>query len=234
MKPIWKQGLKDAFHAPPAQRKREFIQTLDQGQISVRAFAVQQAAYIRKWNWGVSAAVFILSLAAAEWVSMDMLWGISALAPLLALTVVSECGRSEFYQMAELEMATQFSLRSVLLVRLVVLGVENLVILGLLAPVVLWKSCLHPLQAGVYILTPFLLTAGIGLYLMRRFRQQEAVYVCAGAAVLVSFSVFFFQSVYPQIYREGYLAWWLAVMLLSAGAVVRQYQKIVYGMEEFV
>ena len=93
MKPIWKQGLKDAFHAPPAQRKREFIQTLDQGQISVRAFAVQQAAYIRKWNWGVSAAVFILSLAAAEWVSMDMLWGISALAPLLALTVVSECGR---------------------------------------------------------------------------------------------------------------------------------------------
>ena len=234
MKQLWKESLKDVLQAPPPVRKQEFLQKLDPGQMSVCAFAVRQAAYIRKWSWCVSAAVFFISLASAAWFSVDMLWGISALAPLLALTVVSECGRSEFYKMAELEMVTRFSLRSVLLARLGMLGVENLVILGLLVPVGLWRNRLHPLQAGVYILTPFFLTIGTGLYLMRRFRQQEAVYVCAGAAVCISFSVFLFRSFYPQIYAEGYLVWWMAGMLLSGSAAVRQCQKILYRMEGVV
>lgn len=232
MRQILQENLKHTFEAPPPKRKREFLRRIALPQMSLYEFMLSQVGYIRKWIWGVSAMVFVLSLLGSGIFSNDMLWIISALTPLLALTVVSECGRSESYEMAELEMATRFSLRSVVIARLGILGVENLVIFSLLIPIGIWKNVMNPLQIGVYILTPYLLTAFIGLCIVRKLRGREAIYLCAGATGLVSFFVFFTHHTFPQIYQAESLAWWVAVMLLLCMGSVKQTWQMINRMEE--
>lgn len=227
MKQSFKKDLLQAFEAPPPLHKKEFLQKLESPGISLASFILLQAGYIRKWVWSVSALVFMLSLTGSMLLSLDMLWVISALAPQLALTVLSESGRSENYGMAELELATRFSLRSVLFARSGILGIGNLALLLLLTPFGLRNNEAGPLQAGLYIITPFLLTSFIGLWIVRRFRKPETMYFCAGIAACVSIFVFLFHMTVPQICQKDHMIWWMIGMLLLCIGTIFQYCRII-------
>lgn len=228
----WKNELKQAFDAPSPLRKREFMRQLDCPRMRIREFLFTQIGYIRKWVWCVSAFTFIASVLSAAFLSDDILWIISALTPLLALTIISESGRSECYEMAELEMATRFSLKSVVLARLGILGVTNLMLLCLLVPIGLWNNVFSPVASGLYIITPYLLTTFFGLFIVRKFKGREAIYACAGVTVCISFSVLFSHSAVSHIYQENYLVWWAAGALALCIGTGKQYITIINRTEE--
>ena len=151
-----REELKRVFEPPKPQGKRAFLRALAQPRISILRFALTQLGYIRRWSWAVSVMIFAGSVAASVWSPSRLLGIVSAFAPLLALTVVTESGRSESYEMAELETATRFSLRSVLLARLGLLGLANLVMFFLLLPVVVLPALLPvPPVLPPTVLAPF-------------------------------------------------------------------------------
>ncbi|MDE5933086.1 MAG: hypothetical protein K2H40_11490 [Lachnospiraceae bacterium] len=228
----WKKELRRIFEPPEPMRKMEFIRELERPGIGLCGFIVIQVGYIRKWVWLASAFAFFSSLFGAAALSADMLWWISAWMPLLALTIVAESGRSESYGMAEMEMATRFSLKSILLARLGILGAENMLLLCLLLPIGLCNNLFRPMQAGLYMLTPFLLTAFLGLSVMRRFRGQEASYLCIGITIVISLVVIFVHDSMPQLYGEDYLLWWGAVAAALSIGTVKQYYQFINRMEE--
>ena len=234
MKKKWKKELKQAFEPPAPMRKKEFIKGLESPCIGFFKFMMIQTGYIRKWVWFVSAFTFFTALAGAVVLSADVLWWVSAWMPLLALTMVVESGRSESYAMAEMEMATRFSLKSVLMARMGILGAENLLLLCLLLPIGLCNNVLYPIQAGLYMLTPFLLTAFTGLSIMRRFRGREASYLCAGVAVCIGFSVIFLRNSMPRLYGEDYLLWWSAAAAALCIGTVKRYHQFIDRMEDFI
>ena len=221
MKQELKRELKFVFEAPEPLHKKDFLRTLEQPGISILAFVVSQAGYIRKWIWIISVIIFVLSAMGAVWLSADMVWVISAMMPLLALAIVCESGRSENYEMAELEMATRFSLRSVVLARLGILGMENLVILVLLLIGVRERG-LDMIWTGVCILLPYLMMTFAGLSIVRRFRGHEAVYVCTGAAVCISFLVIFLHEIILQVYQSDTHVWWIVWIVLFCIGTARQ------------
>lgn len=233
MRQTLKKELTLAFEAPPPLRKKEFLQQFKLPKISTAEFIISQIGYIRKWIWGVSALIFGIALTGSVILSADMLWAISAFTPLLALTILSESGRSESYEMAELEMATRFSLRSVLFARLGILGVENLTLLCLMMPFGSRNNALAPVQAGAYIITPFLLTTFIGLYVVRKYRGHEAMYICSGITACISLSVFFSHMTFPQIYQGNYLIWWIGVILMLCIGTAIQCKKIVTDVSKY-
>lgn len=228
----WKDELKQAFDAPKPVKKREFIRQLEFPKVPVHKFLFTQIAYIRKWVWCVSVGVFVVAVLGLAFLPDTVLWLISGLTPLLALTIISESGRSECYEMAELEMATRFSLRSVILARLGVLGVTNLLLLGLLLPIGLQSNTVNPLATGLYIITPFLLTTFTGLLIVRKFKGQEAMYACIGSAVGVSFSVFLSHSAIPVMYQEQWLVLWIVTALALCIGTGKQCIKIIKRTEE--
>lgn len=232
MKQMLKRELKRVFEAPEPLHKKEFLRTLEQQKISMPAFVLSQIGYIRRWIWIVSVLVYSISVMGAAWMAADTVWVISALMPLLALTVVSESGRSENYEMAELEMATRFSLRSVILARLGILGMENLVILSLLLPIGICRQGLSVFQAGVYILFPYLMMTFAGLSVVRKIRGREAVYICIGVAVCISFFVLVLHGSIPQLYQADSLVWWIAAILLLCIGTARQCVGILKGITE--
>ena len=181
-----KRALNRAYRAPVPAQKAAFLKRHRRRELGRWELVAVQAEYVRWWIWGVSLGLFGLIL----WMAFQMkgmgMWYASAFTPFLALLVVMENGRSRVYQMEELELACRMARQSVLLARMVVLGLFHLILLaGLTPPLAVWGA-LGMARTGVYLLTPYLLTAALGMELTRRIRGRECLLACGGAAVLVS------------------------------------------------
>lgn len=243
MRRKWKNELKKAFEAPPSLRKEEFLgklfsKTGDFGvsnpPMRLSEFILTQAGYICGWVWLVSVLVFFAALVGAVVLSQDMVWVVAALTPFLALVAVVESARSENYGMAELEMATRFSLKSVIMARLWILGAENLLVLCLLLPLGMKNNPMAPLQAGVYMVLPFLLTAYSGLAIVRRVRGRDGMCLCGAAAVCVSFGSYHVNQESAWFFGADALGWWIVCSILLAAGIIKQYADMLRQAQEGV
>lgn len=222
-----KKLLRECFAAPEPQKKEAFINSIRLPSASCLEFVYYQTAYIRKWIWGFSALVFAIALIGAGYMEKDMLWCISAFMPLLAMTIVTESGRSEFYGMAEFELSTRFSLKNVVLARLGILGLANVLLICLLLPLAYMNSSVSVLQTGIYMLCPYLLTVFLGLWASRKVHGRGTVYLCTGIAFGVSFGNALSYHTFLEFYGERNFIWWIAAfVMLSAGAVNQCFKTI--------
>lgn len=230
----WKEDLKLAFEAPCSTQKQEFLKNIDVPTMPIRDFLISQIRYIRTWVWCISSMIFIVSLFWGMFLPDTVLWLISGLVPLLALTIISESGRSELYKMAELEMTTRFSLRSVIFARLVIVGVMNLILLVVLILIGSRSTAVVLIATIFYIVTPFLLTSFIGLLVVRKIRGQEGMYACVGVSVGISMFLLLSHKVLSFIYQEQYLMVWGLVALVLFIGNGKQCIKLIKQTEEVV
>ena len=227
-----KNALKESFEAPAPTRKKEFLRSIQKPSINIFQFVGTQISYISKWVWGVSVLILTVALIGAEYLELDMLWCISAFMPLLALSVLTESGRSETYGMAEFELSTQFSLKSVVLARLGILGIANLALFGLLVPFAYMNNEASILQTGVYMACPYLLTTFGGLWAVRKVHGKEATYLCAGIAVAVSAGNLLGYQSFPTFYAGQGFIWWIAAFILFGIGTTNQCYQMVKQTEE--
>ena len=231
MKREMKQALREAFAAPPPQNKNRFLRSVTQPKIGFWEFVLAQAAYIGRQVWVLSFLVLLAALLGVRFLQRDLLWILTALMPYLAVTAVTEQVRSESCGMAELEVTTRFSLKSVLLARMTLVGLVHGLVLALL--MLLGRQELAVMaRVGVYLLVPYLLTTVSGLWLTRRLRSQEAVYGCLAIAVVVSVLPLVSRTFFLQLYQAIYFPWWLVMtvgLLLLNGL---EYQSNMKRMEE--
>lgn len=228
----WKIALREAFEAPPPRKKRPFAAALPRPRPRLYEFVFSQLGYIRKRAWCASALVFAVLLMRSVLFPAEAVWLFSALTPILALVTVTESGRSERFEMDELEQATRFSLRSVVLARLLILGTENFLFLLLLIPAALRHGRIGAFRAGLYLLTPFLLTSLLCLLIVRRIRGQESAYACAGAAIAVGVSAYLMHIGVPRAYGAESLPWWAAAALVFSFGAARQLYDFLNRSEE--
>lgn len=232
-----KNALKKSFEAPPPMKKEVFLRSVQTPSISLWEFVRSQVAYIRKWIWGLSILIFAIALVGSEWIERDVLWCVSAFMPLLALGILTESSRAEAYGMAEFELSTRFSLKSVVLARLGIIGIANIILMCLVTPFIVMNSDVTVLQTGVYMTCPYLLTTFLGLWAVRNVRGKEGLYLCAGIAVTVSIgNIAIFQTL-PIFYQGHNLIWWIiAVAILGVGTtsqccqMVKQTEELAWNL----
>ena len=223
-----KKALAAFFAAPEPVQKRAFLRTLPPAPVSHMRLLAGQAGYIRPVTWAASLAVLVLALLAGRFIPADALWVAAALTPFAALAAVTEGARSRLYAMEELELASRFGLRGVALARMGAVGLTHLVLLGVLSAALGDGSAL---RAGVYLLTPYLLTDLLGLAAVRRLRGREALYVCGGAAVLSAGLVLALHGV-KYVYAPTGFRWWVLTLILTAALTGREYAKTFKRSEE--
>lgn len=222
-----KDALKSSFEAPAPVRKEAFLRDVQMPPISSFAFVCSQAAYIPKWIWALSVMIFSIALIGAEYLEKNMLWCISSFMPLLALAILTESGRSENFGMAEFELSTRFSLKSVILARLGILGVTNLILTGMLVPLAIRNSETTVLQTGIYLICPYLLTVFLGLWVVRKIHGKETIYLCTGIATGVSFGSMILYQAFPFILGGHlFIRWVVAFVILGIGAADQCYKMI--------
>lgn len=229
-----KSALKEGFQAPPPERKEAFLQKIAwEGETpKARSFFLSQVRYIRKSSWLFSIFVLAGAIWGAGWFPEDCLWMVSAIMPMAAVCFLTENLRSEEQGMWELEMASRFSLKSVMLARMGIMGGAHLILLGVIL------MCIENTQAaflgrtGVYLLVPYFLTAVLGMELSRNVRGKEAVYGCLTIAVIVSTSHLLFKDLLEKSYEGKYFLVWLAVLCLLIVRTVSDWRKVMRNMEE--
>lgn len=229
-----KKILNEAFKAPAPSHKKEFIRRVRQPRISTFSFMLSQAAYIRKWVIGVSLIAFAVAIMGAGYLKRDMVWVLSAWMPFVAISAVTENARSVTYCMAELEMAARFSLKSVLLARMGIVGLVHLLILCLLIPFVCYQAAYSFWQTGVYLLVPYLMTTVLGFEVVRRVQGKESIYGCVGVAFFVSGMNLVLKTMIPVLYHNRVFIWWMVVLIILTIITVQEYGKVVKQTEEFV
>lgn len=232
-----KRALQDAFAAPEPVDKKRFLKSIPSQQISHVEFMLQQIRYIRKRILLMSGVIFgivLLSIHFTEFIEKDVLWVISAMMPFLALTIVTEQERSVVYGMEELEMASRFSLKSVVFARMGIIGMFHFLVVCLLIPFSFYNSTYTFLQTGVYMIVPYLLTTLLGLMVVRKMRGKESVYLCMGIAVAVSGAYIILSNHCIFWFKGEYLWGWIIVLVVLVWAVVMEECKIMKQTEESI
>ncbi len=227
-----RQGLNRVYGAPKPVGKAAFLKRHRRRELGRCELVAVQAGYIRLWTWGASLALFGCILWGAYQTEAGGLWCAAALTPFLALLAVTENGRSRLYQMEELELACRMSRQSVILARMVVLGLFHLALLAGLTPSLAVWGTVGAARAGVYLLTPYLLTAALGMELSRRVRSRECLPVCGGAAALVSAMGLLLIYYRPAMYQQGSLPLWEAALAAAATAAAVEIRLELTGTEE--
>lgn len=229
-----KQKIKKAFEVPEPNRleKARFLRTLPQPQISMRQFVFTQVAYIRKWTWLLSVLLLFPAWLGAFYIEKNTLWIVSALVPFLGLLAIKENTRSMFYGMSELEMSARFSLRSIILARMGVLGALDALIFCCMVPLCCRGNDFSMLQTGNYLLVPYLLMVNIGLWITRRFHSKEAIYGCMGVAVLISGANAGVHFLADFIYHFSYMKWWVALSVFLIGRMIYEAYCTIKQTEE--
>lgn len=218
------QKLQKAFEIPiPDQReKARFLRTFPRPRISMWQFILTQIAYFRKWTLVLSILFLLPALLGARRIDPDTLWVLSSMIPFLGLLAVAESTRSAMVGMQEFEMYTRFSLKSVTLARLSVLGLLDVLVLCCLIPLCHISSNISLLQTGLYLFVPYLLSVNISLWLTRLFHGREALYGCISATVLVSAGNWGLHLVADFIYQFSYFHWWVILSVLLMGRMAQE------------
>ncbi len=222
-----KTALDAAFAAPPPERKASFLRAHRRRELGTVELILTQAGYVRWWTWAGSAALFAFILALASGREPGTVWTASALTPLLALIAAAEWGRSRRYGMEELELACRMPLRAALLSRMAAVGLFHFALLGLAAPVLaLWGGA-GVFETGASLLTPYLLTAAVGMELSRRVRGQWGLLACAAAAFMVcALGVLSRRARRNLIWAESGPVLWTALGLTLAAAALELIKTI--------
>lgn len=233
MKKELQNMLREAMEAPVPERKQEFLQGMKERQSHIRIsyirFVAEQIFYIGKWGWCVSFGVFLMAFFLGSYTNKNALWAFSAMVPFLAVSFLAEGLRSEICGMAELELATRFSLKSLILARMAIMGTVHLLLLGLTAFLGYRQGELSFWHTGVYLLAPYLLTNVVGLYLARRIRGRECVYGILAMAAVVAILPF----ASKLLYQEELFIWWLAALLLFSVLTVKEWKRNMERWEEY-
>lgn len=230
--------IRECCHSSQPENKREFFLYLKEQEMMNRRLTVMshgeflagQLFYIGKWTWTLS-GVLLLFLA---WICCRHPGNYPfALTPLLALGVLLETRRSLRWRMAELEHAARFSLRSVILARMFLVGAVNtgglLIVILIIQPFFSYSL----IRVFLYMMVPYLTASWLGSIHERIHRTDQglgSILICILSSVFFAVAPAFF----GQLYEERMTVFWAAAFILTACSLVGNLRALTCNMEEAV
>ncbi|MCR5087968.1 MAG: hypothetical protein K6C08_00470 [Oscillospiraceae bacterium] len=198
---------------------------MSQGQ-----FLVCQLFYIGKWIWFLSGILLLFITGICYRYPGNYPF---ALTPLLAAGILLETGRSFRWKMAELECGARFSLRSVILARMFLVGAVDT--LGLLVVIVIVCPCFSysMIRVFLYMMVPYLSASWLGSFYERMHRTDQGL----GSILVCIFSSAFFAAApvfFNCLYEERLTAFWAAAFILTVCSLAGNIFEWTHNMEEAV
>lgn len=234
MKKKLKLELQLLYEAPKSRGKEVFLREIGEPEISYATFLRRQVLYIGKWNWVLEMLLFMLAILVREQMAAESVWVLASFTPFLAVAAVAEGSRSIRHHMQEMELATRFSLKAVVMSRLVIMGGSNLILLFICILTVGKGEAAELLYSGGMILTPYLLSACLNLFAVRRVHGGECMYVCMGISVLVS-GISIIMGAQQNFLSEQLSGTGVAaVLVLFSILAAREWRKFMKQAEEYV
>jgi hypothetical protein len=230
--------LKEVCQTPEPENKEVFFQRLEErGLTSGRPvvinhgdFLLRQFPYIGKWIWLLSSflLLFIIGICYGNTGNYPF-----ALTPLLAIGTLIETGRSFRWKMAELEHSARFSLRSVMLARMFLVGIVEtaglLVVIWVVRP---WFSY-SLIRVFLYMMVPYLAASLSGSVYERKNRSDNSwgsILICFLSSGLFAAAPYCLSS----LYEERFTVIWTVAFILLVFSLVVSMRRWICELEEAV
>lgn len=231
MKRELREQLRQYYEAPSPAGKQEFLRKMHGPRRRTGAMLMVQLRYIPVSAWVLSTALFVLMLLSERLLFVYYAGTAYALVPFLSVTTISVSMRSGRYHMAELERTTLFSLGSVIMMRMLLLGAGNFLMLAAWA---FFAGTSFFAAELMYILVPYMLTASGSLMVYRRYAQRDANYmslVVSGGVAALELSAVHGAAF---LFEDRYVGVWAAGCALLAVLFAVQIRKSAKSMEDMV
>ncbi len=228
--------LKEIYRTPEPEKKKAFFQGLEaQGLTSRRPevinhvdFLLRQFFYVGKWIWLLSAVLLLCITGICYGNTGNYPF---ALTPLLAVGILVETGRSFRWKMAELEYTARFSLRSVMLARMFLVGiVETAGLMVVILVVCPWFSY-SLIRVFLYMMVPYLVASLSGSVYERKNRADNG-----WGSIIICFlsSGFFAAAPYclSTLYEERFTVIWTVAFILLILSLFVSVRRWIYELEE--
>ena len=228
--------MKELCRSEGPEGKREFFRELRaRGLLHRRPvamshgeFLVGQLFYIEKWVWVLSGMLMLFTILACSRNTGNYPF---ALTPLLAVGILAETGRSYRWKMAELEYAARFSLRSIVLARMFLVGLIDTA--GLLIVTFAVRSYLtySLIRVFLYMMVPYLLAAFLGSLYERKKRTDAglgSIVICLLSSAVFAAAPIFMSS----LYEESLTIIWAAAFILLICCLAVSVREQMREMEE--
>lgn len=221
--------LSKICRAPEPEGKAEFLQRLEEQGLTNRRstamshgeFLLGQLPYIEKWIWLLSGAIFLFLMGICYNNPGNYPF---ALTPLLAAGVLVETRRSYRWKMAELEYTARFSLRSVMLARMFLIGaVDTVGLLIVICAVSPWLSY-SVTRVFLYMMVPYLCASFLGSVYERKQRAHHgwgSIVICVLASAFFAAAPF----IYGRLYEERMTLLWAAAFVLLVCGLIDSMRK---------
>ena len=232
------EHLKEIWSTPNPEEKKAFFQGLeDRGLTSRRPvvinhgdFLLRQFLYVGKWIWLLSAVLLLCITGICYGNTGNYPF---ALTPLLAAGILVETGRSFRWKMAELEYTARFSLRSVMLARMFLVGIVEtaglLVVIWVVRP---WFSY-SLIRVFLYMMVPYLAASLLGSVYERKNRSDNSwgsMIICFLSSGLFAAAPYCLSS----LYEERFTVIWTVVFILLVFSLVVSMRRWICELEEAV
>lgn len=211
MKDSLKKELKLYYEAPKPQKKQAFLRQFGVQKIDIFSLSLMQAKYISKWIWVCSIFFCGLLYGMGNVLEGKYIGTVAAFLPFLVMLSVTESTRSYRYGMEELELSARFSLKSIVMARMCILGIGNAIVL-MITVLCIGKWVESNL---LYMITPYFLSVGGGFYIVRTIRGSESTFFCFALAGIISMVQGLFPFYVQIIFSAEYLSVW-AVICVAA------------------
>ncbi len=215
-----REELAAYFEAPKPERKQAFVRQFEMPKMNLWHVTVMQARYVSRWVWIFSALFFGAAFLTAQLAEQRYVHLVLGFVPFLVMFSVTESIRSYRYGMEELELAARFSLKSIIMARMLVLGLGNLAVLAGVMLVLSSQVRMNP----VYFMTPYFLTAGGGLYIVRKVRGKEGSLLCFGLAAFVCAAVSYLPWQFQGLYLPQNV--WIWACACAAGLMLTIWESL--------
>lgn len=209
-----REELAEYFEAPKPLRKQAFVRQFGLQRMDLAHVIVMQARYISKGVWSFSALIFGLAFLLAQAAEPKYVSVILGCVPFLVMLSVTESMRSYRYGMEELELSARFSLKSILLARMVLLGLGNLTVLA--GVLVVLRG--YTQFSFVYVMAPYFVTAAGGLCIARTVRGKESTLLCFALSALVCMVVLYMPWQFEEIFSPQNA--WIWAVACVAGVIM--------------
>ena len=223
-----KYQLKEYFEAPEPESKKEFIRKLERQPMSMGTMIRIQICYISKYVWVLSAVLFMAAVFLNRYVEEKYIGSVYAMIPLLVMLAVTESMRSYRFGMYELETSSRFSLKAVILTRMLILGIGNLAIILVVALV----GRQNVFSQIIYMLVPYMITAAGGLMIARRMADKEGTFICMAFSMFVAVLTAALPWQFDTIYSQDYIGMWIIAGILCTLLIVREVKRTIRMTED--
>lgn len=225
-----REWLKECPLPAPDKKKKEETRRLLQKELSSRytsdvEFIWGQLGFIKLHTWlgqlGVLAViclfVFLLFPYCADYRFYSL---ISTVTPLLLVFHIEELARVCYKSTLEIEMATKYSLKKLLLSRVFILGITDLCMLGVFVLFLNGQFKVGIFTVMLYCLVPFLITVAGLLYLLKFAGQRLYGYQAFAYTIFVCLCFVILPHYKPAMYGDGSQGYWIVAAAAALGVLV--------------